>query len=53
VTDGQTDGCLTFGYSMCINVTVVRDKKTHEHALMKCDARSFVQGTFETNTYRN
>jgi len=28
VTDGQTDGWLTFGYSMCSNGTGGRDKKT-------------------------
>jgi len=27
VTDGQTDGWLTFGYSMCNNFTVGRDIK--------------------------
>jgi len=27
VTDGQTDGWLTFGYSMCNNITVGRDYK--------------------------
>ena len=42
--DGRTDGWLTFGYSMCSNVTVGRGKQKTQLALSKFDACGWAHG---------